>query len=175
MRESAEKHSDTDERDLARICKLSRGQLPAVKEAFARLFLWQLQHKRIEQELQNARTLSDKRREADHRRALKYNEKNWRRARMSLANARARTIGKSVTILIPPERHDDLSMPTYTKPPQNHIKALPEPTRTTSKHHHNHPKATIHSAAFRWVHRPSFSHKMRSGHLCAAACGTSMR
>jgi hypothetical protein len=26
----------------------------------------------------------------------------------------------------------------------------------TSKHHHNHPKATIHSAAFRWVHRPSF-------------------
>jgi hypothetical protein len=103
--------------------------LPSVKEAFARLFLWQLQHKRIEQELQNARTLSDKRREADHRRALKYNEKNWRRARMSLANARARTIGKSVTILIPPERHDDLSMPTYTKPPQNHIKALPEPHR----------------------------------------------
>ena len=33
------------------------------------------QHQRIEQELQNARTLSDKRREADHRRALKYNEK----------------------------------------------------------------------------------------------------
>jgi hypothetical protein len=103
--------------------------LPSVKEAFARLFLWQLQHQRIEQELQNAHTLSDKRREADHRKALKNNGKNWRRARMSLANARARTIGKSVTILIPPERHDDLSMPTYTKPPQNHIKALPEPHR----------------------------------------------
>jgi hypothetical protein len=89
---------------------------------------------RIEQELQNARTLSDKRREADHRRALKNNGKNWRRARMSLANAGARTIGKSVTILIPPERHDDLSIPTYTKPSQNHIK-------TISKPYQNHIKA----------------------------------
>jgi hypothetical protein len=25
-----------------------------------------------------------------------------------------------------------------------------------------------YSAAFRWVHRPSFSHKMRSGHLPVA-------
>jgi hypothetical protein len=40
------------------------------------------QHQRIEQELQNARTLSDKRREADHRRALKNNRKNWRRERI---------------------------------------------------------------------------------------------
>ena len=42
-------------------------------------------------------------------------------------------------------------------------KPLKNNTRTTSKHHQNHPKATMHSAAFRWVHRPSFSYKMRWG------------
>jgi hypothetical protein len=53
-----------------------------------------------------------------------------------------------------------VSMPTYTKPPQNHIKALPEPhrniTTTTLR-----PPSTLQR--FRWVHRPSFSHKMRWG------------
>jgi hypothetical protein len=92
------------------------------------------QHKRIEQELQNARTLSDKRREADHRRALKNNGKNWRRARMSLANARARTIGKSVTILIPPDgmmtfrcQRTPNHHKTISKHYQNHIETSPQP------------------------------------------------